>query len=70
MALERLELVNPPYPPRKRVFLLDEIGLRESPVTLGTESCGKSCRDFAGEAPTKLLARNYAHGHDSIGFQR
>ena len=42
---------------------------RES-LTHGTESCGSVCCDFAGEAPTKLLARNYAHGHDSIGFAR
>ena len=34
-------------------------GLRESPVTLGTESCGNSCRDFAGEAPTKLFSSQF-----------
>ena len=36
----------------RRDFL---VGLRESLATFGTESCGNSCRDFAGEAPTKLF---------------
>ena len=34
-------------------------GLRESPVTLGMESCCNSCRDFAGEAPTKLFSSQF-----------
>ena len=48
----------PPTPSRpglSRQQTTSRTGLRESPVTLGTESCGNSCRDFAGEAPTKLF---------------
>ena len=45
----------PALPAPEESVMRDEIGLRESPVTLGTESCGNSCRGFAGEAPTKLF---------------
>ena len=61
----------PPTPSRPGVLSTADLrtGLSESPVTLGTESCCDNSRlDFAGEASTKLLDLQLAHGHDSLDY--